>query len=162
MGMICCLQPIDASEIDGLLADPATIHEVLEEGNQTGIYLDKSWHAIHFLLSGSAWEGEEPECFLLTGGETIGDEDVGYGPARLLRPTDVSRFNDALQLVDAVELLLRYDPEAMTEERIYPDIWQRKEEREENFQYVAEYFETLRQFVASTAKLGKGIIISVC
>lgn len=53
--------------------------------------LDKSWHGLHFLFTGTAWEGEEPACFLVLGGEGIGN-DVGYGPARVLMPDDVGRF----------------------------------------------------------------------
>ena len=43
------------------------------------IDLDKSWHGIHFLLTGAAWEGERPLNFLILGGEEVGDIDVGHG-----------------------------------------------------------------------------------
>jgi len=161
MGMICCLQPIDAGQIDALLAQPASIHDVLEEGYEAGIDLDKSWHAIHYLLTGSTWEGEKPACFLLSGGEQVGDEDVGYGPARVLRPTDVRRFDAVLQQVDSAELRRRYDPPALVKAEIYPDIWDREEEREENFEYVSQYFEELRRFISDVANQENGIIISV-
>lgn len=161
MGMICCLQPIAADEIDGLLADPSTIHNLLEEGYDTGIDLDKSWHAIHFLLSGEAWEREEPACYLVAGGEQIGDEDVGYGPARLLRPYDVKRLDAFLEEIDSAELRRRYNPAAMVAAEIYPDIWDRAEEYEENFQYVIEYYGILRQFVAAAAREGAGVVVSI-
>jgi len=46
--------------------------------------LDKAWGGLHFLLTGTAWEGEPPHSFLLDG-DTVGDIDVGYGPARVHR-----------------------------------------------------------------------------
>src|SRR5829696_7547426 len=37
---------------------------------------EKSWHGLHFLLTGTAWEGEPPLNFLLAGGREI---DIGLG-----------------------------------------------------------------------------------
>ena len=49
--------------------------------------VDKAWHGLHFLLTGTADGGAEPASYLLTGGEELGDdEDV---QARLLRPAQV-------------------------------------------------------------------------
>ena len=91
MSMICNLRQVEAAEIDNLLAHPEHVGDVLDS-NEAGpggeLDLDKAWHGIHFLLTGSAWEGEEPLCYLLAGGQEVGDEDVGYGPARVLRPRE--------------------------------------------------------------------------
>ena len=44
--------------------------------------LDKSWHGIHYLFTGKADESGTPLEFLVAGGASVGDEDVGYGPPR--------------------------------------------------------------------------------
>src|SRR5687768_10356646 len=41
--------------------------------------VDKAWQGIHFLLTGTDWEGEGPLAFVLHGGAEI-EEDMGYGP----------------------------------------------------------------------------------
>src|SRR3712207_3831611 len=103
MSMICNLRQVEEAEIEELLANPEHIgdflygdvddeHEYEDIEREGEIDLDKAWHGIHFLLTGTAWEGQEPLCYLLVGGEYIGDEDVGYGPARVLRPHEVADF----------------------------------------------------------------------
>lgn len=124
--------------------------------------LDKAWHGLHFLFTGTAWEGDEPECYLLRGGQEIGDEDVGYGPARALQPEQVRRFAEYLGSISHEDLRRRYDPPKMSELEIYPDIWSR-DSGEENveWEYLLENFDTLREFVAHTRDVEEGIVVSV-
>ena len=163
--MICGLRQIEASDITPLLANPSQVASLLfpddDDDPDAGIQieLDKAWHGIHFLLTGSAWEGDEPLCYLVTGGEQIGEEDVGYGPARLLRPFKVATFAAALAKISPDDFRGRYNPEAMQTAEIYPDIWDRVEEREENLQYLLEYFEELKTFTATAHEQGTGLII---
>jgi len=161
MGMVCVLQPIDAGEIDGVLEHPETIHTRLEQGAEGAIDIDKSWHAIHFLLTGTAWDGTDPDGFLLQGGEQVGDEDVSYGPPRILRPHEVQRVHAFLKTIDSAELRRRYDPKAMVRAEIYPDIWDREDDMEENFEYVSQYFEDLRRFFAGAAQKEHGVAIFI-
>jgi Domain of unknown function (DUF1877) len=77
MGMILALREVDENQINDLLAEPASIPEFLEA--ETGeIDLDNAWHGIHYLLTGTSYEGQEPLCHLLLGCTSIGDEDIGY------------------------------------------------------------------------------------
>src|SRR5919108_645463 len=47
----------------------------IDEGGD--VDLDKAWHAIHYMLTQSAWDGNEPLNFLVGGGAPVGDIDVG-------------------------------------------------------------------------------------
>src|SRR5262249_19169224 len=108
MSMICCLQEANETQINKLLANPERIHNFIEK--EVGqVDLEKAWHGIHFLLTGSAWDGEEPLCYLVTGGEQIGEEDVGYGPARALKPQQVAAWASALSAVSVDELSNRFN-----------------------------------------------------
>ncbi len=156
MGMVLYLGTIEAKAIDGLLAEPEGIHDLLEELDESGIDLDKNWHAIHFLLTGDANEGEEPAAYLV-GGEEVGEEDVGYGPARVLRPNQVREFSDFLQTVDAAEMRRRFDPAEFTKEEIYPHIWDDPEALDE----VIDSYETMRTFFADAAAADQGVVISL-
>ena len=158
MSMVCCLREVSDSEIRSLLREPEQIVDFLEE-EQDEIDLDKAWHGIHFLLTGSAGEGAEPLCYLVSGGETIGNVDVGYGPARALTSKQVATFNAALTQVAADELRQRFDPRAMTEAEIYPEIWERDPQEDDALDYLLEFFEDLKSFVEKTKEQGKGMII---
>jgi hypothetical protein len=44
---------------------------------ESDLDLDKSWHGIHYLLTGTAWEIDEGAGTAILGGEEIG-EDTGH------------------------------------------------------------------------------------
>ena len=55
------------------------------------IDLDKAWEPLNFLLTGTAFEGDEPACYLACGGEELADEDPDdeqetYSSIRALTP----------------------------------------------------------------------------
>lgn len=159
MSMICCLREADVSQITRLLSDPAYILPLLEEeGDQ--VDLDKAWHGIHFLLTGSAWGGEEPLCYLVKGGAQVGDVDVGYGPARVLRPDQVTNWSAALSAISEDELRRRFNRQAMAKEQIYPEIWDGERE-DESIGYLLEYYGVLRTFVKRTGAQQKGALIYI-
>lgn len=118
--------------------------------------VDKAWHGIHFLLTGSAWGGDGPEAFVVAGGTEIGDVDVGYGPARAFRSNEVREIAERLRAIDKASLEKRCDKKAFFENEIYPEIWD--EEPEDCFGYILEYFETLKDFVIKAAEDNKALI----
>jgi len=165
MSMICCLIDVDEAQINELLANPDSVHDFVEEwfeGEEIlGIDLDKAWHGIHFLLTESAWEGKEPLCYLVKGGEEIGDEDVGYCPARALRPNQIADWANALSTISSDDLRKKFDPDAMMKAEIYPSIWDRATEEDDTLGYLLEHYETLRSFVERTKDENKGAIITL-
>ena len=142
-------------------ADESANHLVQQVQEDDQIDIDKAWNGLHFLFTGTAGEGPEPECFLLSGGEEIGDERVG--PARVLSPDQVSQFASFLVELSRDELARRYDPARMTALEIYPDvIWTRPAAAGESaFDYLFEAFEELRDFVTATSTRGDYLIVSV-
>ena len=122
--------------------------------------MDKAWHAIHFLLTGTAWGGDPPLNFIAAGGTEIGD-DLGYGPARGLTSAEVRTLASALKALPRDSLLQRFDPAALTAAEIYPDIWDRAPEEDDTRGYVAEYYEQLRSFILDAAAAGEALLISI-
>ncbi|HYR09588.1 MAG TPA: YfbM family protein [Longimicrobium sp.] len=137
-----------------LPAPPA--RDAREEDDETSV--DKAWHGLHYLFTGTAWESAGPAGYLLSGGEPIGDVDVGYGAARAIHSPGVQRFADFLASFDREELLRRYDPSRMKELDIYPKIWDDEGEGGA-FDYLWEYFQVLCDFVAEAARRRSGMII---
>lgn len=159
MSMITTLVPAADDEIQSLLADPETIEDFIEE-KRTSLNLDKAWHGLHWLLTGSAEGGKEPLCYLVTGGEPIGDVDLGYGPARALTAEQVASWDAALAPISRDELAGRFDAKAMLDASIYPDIWARSASGEEDtLGYLLDAFGSLRDFVAEARQEHQGMVV---
>lgn len=162
MSMCASFAKIDPNLIVRLQRDPSLIHEWIEaqgEGAPEILDIDKSWHGIHFLLTGSADGGEGPLAAAVFGGEEIGD-DIGYGPARLLMPQEVQVVAAALEALGLEAFVARYAPEALTAEGIYPDgIW--SEDPAEARDYLVDNFKELLGFYAKASRAGAGILMWV-
>ena len=130
------------------------------EGLETD--LDKAWHGIHYLLTGTAWEGAEPLNFIVCGGKEVGDVDVGYGPARVFSSDEVKKIADAVGAIDENELRQRFDPEEMKSLEIYPDIWDRDPEDDDTLGYCIEYYDYLRRFLSDAAGNSMGVALYIC
>ena len=117
--------------------------------------IDKSWHLIHFLLTGHAWEGSGPVALAVLGGEPIGDEDVGYGPARGLNPAEVASVANALATLSPAELWSRFDARAAKLAEIYPDGWSGAAHERE---YVLGHYAELQRFFVESAAAGDAVI----
>jgi hypothetical protein len=150
-------------EIAQLLAQPDRIHAFLHgEGDyedRADLDIEKAWHGIHYLLTGSDWGGEEPLNFLVGGGVEVGDEDVGYGPARAFTSDRVRQIDAALSALGLDELLTRYEGQQMDREGIYPHIWDRPDEEQGSRENLAIRYEQVRQFVATLARDGLGMLV---
>jgi hypothetical protein len=131
----------------------------LAEGEGLSTDLDKAWHGIHYLLTGTAWEGREPLNFLVSGGREVGDIDVGYGPARVLSAAQTRAAHEALAQVSDDELRRRFDPDEMTRKEIYPEIWDRPPEEDDTLGYLMEYVGVLRGFLAQAVDQGQGLVV---
>ncbi|MDD3119482.1 MAG: YfbM family protein, partial [Victivallales bacterium] len=123
------------------------------------IDIDKAWHGIHFLLTGTAWEGEGPLGFILNDGLPIGDIDVGYGPARAFSAAETQAIGQALEAVSPATLRAAYDPGKFAAMEIYPDIWDDEDDAEENITYLLEHFIAMRQFILHLAARRSGMIV---
>ena len=121
--------------------------------------IDKAWHGLHFLFTGEAWAGEPPLGFILAGGTEIGDEDVGYGPARAFTSAEVGEIAAAFDTLTRDELARRFDPARMMELEIYPEIWDRDPTDDDTLEYLLEYFDLLKEFVSRGAASGRGMLV---
>jgi hypothetical protein len=162
--MRCVLYSAPATASRKLLADPEglTAFFAAARGAKRSLRLEKSWHGLHYVLTGTAGEASAPLGFLLSGGEPVGEpceEDEGEIPARLLLPGDVQRLSAALAEVNGDEFGRRFDPERLAAEEIYLDIW--VEPREDLLSEYRMYFESLKRFVRSAAKGGEAILVLI-
>jgi len=151
---------IPSSQLTALIAEPDLVESVLypEDGTEPANYLDvdKSWHAIHYTLNGKTWEGEEPLSLVVLGGVEIG-EDVGYGPARYLRPEQVQTIAGALSAVTPQNFATQFNPAAMDAAEVYPQIW--ASDGAEGLEYVLHYYTQLSSFYQAAAERGDAVLV---
>ena len=123
--------------------------------------LDKAWHGIHYLLTGTADAGETPWSFLISGGAHVGDIDVGYGPARVFTSVETQSIAEALARVGEDELRSRFNPDDMTSKEIYPEIWHRGLPEDDPLGYLVEYYRLLRGFLQQAIDARVGIVVTL-
>ena len=73
MGMRVHVRAVRPADIQRL--EQADVYSGLERGQTPSVHLEKAWHGLHFLLTGSAGESCVPLGFLLEGGQEVGEDD---------------------------------------------------------------------------------------
>ena len=156
MGLRVHVRAVRPADIQQL--EQADVYSGLERGQTPSVHLEKAWHGLHFLLTGSAGESGAPLGFLLEGGQEVGEDD-GYGAPRLFQPGEVQQINAALAPISDDELWGRFDSELMEAESIYPGIWD-EEEEELRDEYLT-YFHELKKVVAQAGEGGMGLLVTL-
>ena len=149
-------------------ADDVTVHK-LKKGESAGFVfapenehnlccIDKAWHAIHYTLTGEVWEIPEDNILgqLVLGGVPVNDEDMGYGPMRLLDKGIVSQIVGALEEWDETAFRDKFNLKEMAEMQVYPIM--DGEDEEQFFQYVWENLEALKAFIKDAAQKNQNIL----
>jgi hypothetical protein len=127
---------------------------------EKALSLEKSWHMLHYLLTGHAGTGHAPGDLLLSG-EELG-EDVGYGPARLHDETKTREFSRFLEGQDLVRLRARVDFEEMNRVGVLygtPQGPGSEAEHQMLHEEIAHYFQRLRDYVRAMADKGNGLMV---
>src|SRR4051794_11443112 len=156
MSMICHLHALNAAEEQGVRANPQSI---LGLAASDFLDIDKAWHALHRVLTGTTWEGEFPLCFLLDGGEALEEMDTGYGPPRLLPADEVVQIANALGAITEEEFDRRFDPAQMAAEDIYPTgVW---DERRGWLltEWLLPALRNLKRFVSQAARERMAVLV---
>ena len=115
MGMYCEVSAASADNVKNIdlydfMASPGT-------ATSTGVCLEKSWHGLHYLLTGEVWQGRGPLAFLLVGGEQLGDDEES--PLRWFTAEDTIEIDRTLSAVTDEELWSRFDADEMVSKDIY-------------------------------------------
>jgi hypothetical protein len=129
---------------------------------EKALCLEKSWHMLHYLLTGHADPANAPGDLLMTG-EPIGN-DGSYGPPRLHPPGVTREFSEFLQSQDLARVQARINVEAMERARIYSVRVGRgsKTQVEEELRgEVGVYFPLLRDYVQAMSAKANGLLIWV-
>lgn len=124
--------------------------------------IDKTWHAIHFTITGSPYDGDENDVLtcLIFGQDPVNDDDLGYGPATTVEKETVVQISAALKEWDKEKFHEKFNLQSMIEHNIYPVM--AEEDEEEFFTYVWEYFVFLKEFYQKAADEGQYVLTFIC
>ena len=125
-----------------------------EEPATAELDLHKSWHCLHFMLTGKV-EGSDGTALgdAILGGAEIGGEaaDTGYGPPRGLSPAQVRNVSAALAAFPIETKAGEFDAAAADKAGVYVA---RHDEQE-----LKRYFLQLREFYDGAVKKGNAVLL---
>jgi hypothetical protein len=117
---------------------------------------EKSWHGLHYLLTGLVDGGEPPLNFLMGGGRELEVED-GETPLLTHDSADTRRIATALERLSDEEVRRRASPAAMSGLDLYPGVWSEPA----NLEHLLEDLRRLRETVSAVAGRGLGLLVSI-
>jgi hypothetical protein len=120
--------------------------------NEDGLSLEKSWHSLHYLLTGTAWDTSSVLGKTILGGKEIGP-DIGYGPARYLESSEVAEVAEALKTVSDKDLERRFDLKAMIAAKVYAC------SGEEELELAKHYFNQVVTYYVEAAAKGDAMLL---
>lgn len=158
--MIGYLREVAPDDLDVLASSAEEACDLFQRNDPSNrvLSVEKAWHGLHYLLTGSAKQGEEPLCFLMHGGRSVG-RALAYGRPRLLGREFVQQLDVALQGIADDELWGRFDAARFTAEGIYPFIWDEPEDQLRD-EYL-DCFHRLKTMVSRTASQGGELLVVV-
>jgi hypothetical protein len=164
MSMIANFVAVTDEDFAHLRENPGKIESFLypdEEFALIGIEqisIDKAWHVIHFILTGTDWGGPEPQREAILGGEPFG-ENLGYGPARFLAKDRVKQVSAHLETLSSNLVSENFNLKAFADNGIYPNIWSQLEgEHLAGVDFFDEYFQLLRDFYRRAAESNLNVV----
>lgn len=115
---------------------------------------EKSWHGLHYLLTGTSDEGSPPLNFLMHGREL--ELEDGEPPLITHSSADTRRIADALTRLSDEEVRRRVNLAEMNELELYPGRWDA-----EFIEYVLDDMRRLRETMSAVASKGLGLLVSI-
>jgi len=160
MGMVLSMVQFSAQKLQEYINNPENFEKDLNalEENETNqsLYLDKSWEAIHYLLTGTKiGSGAKPLASVIYSEQFFDEEqDLGMGPASYLTAEQVLEVSNILDKLDDSYVKEKYKPIEMTNIGIYPSFWDKDPTL---LDYVSDNFQKLKDFYREAASKNHAI-----
>ena len=121
---------------------------------EQGLSLEKSWHGIHYVLTGVAEGGKPPLSWAVLGDKEIPDTGklMGYGPARVLTAQQANSVAKAIARFTKEKFWQKFDLKAMKTGRVYGVTVAQDRE------YLWSYFQKLKAFYLEATKQNNGLL----
>jgi len=131
-----------------------------DEQERNIIDIDKTWHAIHFTLTGDPFGGDADNIFskLVLSGNMLENTDKEFS-AMLIEADDVKKTSHELLNMTEQQFRKMFDIIKMRENEIYPIM----DDEDENdfFEYVWGYLSDLKQFMKTASCNGQAVVFYI-
>ena len=145
-------------EIIEIQNDPALLAKFLYSGGPGKLDLDKMWHGLQWILSGSIGITAAPASRIILGGKEVG-ANLDYGKPRYFSPAEVKQIATLLSSISVADLRKNYSAKAMDAAKVYPDDWREWErEGEDVFGGLLVNFNQLLRFYQTAASAGHAVM----
>lgn len=158
MGMIGCYTAVDDTLLNRIVSGEQDILEI-DPKQYPALDIDKSWHAIHYLLCGEAGDGRPPMGYVVPlSDDTAIECNLDYG-AFGLTAQQVQEAAEYLNTLDDAAIKELYDFPAMLENDIYP-LYSGDNEAE-FYEYLHANLVEVKNYFAQMAEKGFGVIFYI-
>ncbi|MFC0204160.1 DUF1877 family protein [Novosphingobium soli] len=120
--------------------------------------LDKSWHIVHYLLTGSTGRSESPLGIIGDDLHPLANLDLGLGKPNVLSPDVVAAFDQAAQSLTDDAVMARFIATEMPTDELYLGNVIARGDEEDMREYALENFHVLRDFARQAAAANEAII----
>lgn len=157
--MIQHYKRIPENVLEEIHSNDSIVPQILHDAKFPKLSIDKTWDGIYFLLTEKSTsdgvDKSDPKGWIILGHDELGP-DMGYGPARLVTPEEVSQIVQLLDSLKNKDVEKNYDSTMMNESEIYPEgIWEEEGLKE----WLMENYEHIKDFYKEAAKAGEAILI---
>ena len=119
--------------------------------------IDKAWHGVHWLLTGSAEPDNTIASDVIFGGQPVGDPEEEM--IQVIAEPRVARIKTHLAELDEASLRARFDPQAMIQADVYPTgIWDEPDLLEE---YLLPAVQQLKEFYSTAERADEVVIVTL-
>ena len=146
--MLARMLDAQKAEVDQVRAAGLTDEDLPE-----ALDIRKTWHGLHFLLTGNADAPGPGAAQAVLGGRETENDDFGYGPVRVMTPAETAEVAAALAALTEDEVAARYDAGAMAAAEIYGAC--------EEVEWLLEAFRQLRDYYAAARERGHGMLLAI-
>lgn len=151
------------AQISEIHRTPSKIHTLTASPLQTEpsdilLPLDKSWHGIHFAITGTDGIAAFPLGFIVSGGKEIGEENLGYGPARAFGADEVQEIAYSVLRIDKARFTAGLKDVWTNNVALY-GIQEDPSEASNEIEYCYGYFQYLQIFLKAASAKGLGMIV---
>ncbi|GAA0190845.1 YfbM family protein [Fulvivirga kasyanovii] len=169
MGMIGNLIRVSKEDLEMFKADSGKLENLIyNEANLEADWyldLDKSWEAIHYVLSGKSLADTEMDGtskvieYVIFSDKVIDEEqDLGYGPAFYNDQERVNKISKELNKVNITALMANFDGKKLNEANVYPEIWDEEDSKE----YLQESLKSVIEFYSDATDSEQVVIGFIC
>jgi hypothetical protein len=120
--------------------------------------LDKSWHIVHYLLTGETGRAVGPLSLIGDDLHPLADVDLGLGKPNVISCEATRAFAEAAGAMTDTEFLSRFRPAEMPTDDLYMGDVIARGDHDDMKEYALENFHNLRDFAAEAARNGEAII----